>query len=58
MQWITLALLLLENDVKTKIQSLRTYYSKELTKEKFGRNKSGSGASDVYMSKWPHFKSL
>ena len=39
MQWITLALLLLENDAKTKIQSLRTYYSKELTKERFGRNR-------------------
>ena len=47
----------LEKEVKLKIQNFRTYYGKELNKEKTTR-KSGASASEVYESKWPYFKSL
>ena len=46
-----------ENEVKSKINTLRTYYSKELAKTKKS-GKSGAGRDDVYESKWPHFKYL
>ena len=45
-----------ENEVKAKINILRTYYSKELAKEKNSKKSGASG--DIYESKWPHFKSL
>ena len=46
-----------ENEVKTKINSLRTYYSKEVAKTKKS-SKSGNGLNDAYESKWPYFNSL
>ena len=48
---------IIADEVKQKIKNLRTYFGREISKEKI-HNKSGSGTSDVYHSKWPHFKSL
>ena len=44
-----------EKDVKSKINTLRSYFSAELKK---ATTKNGDGRDDVYESKWPHFKSL
>lgn len=43
-------------EVKAKINTLRTYFSKELAKSKDKR--SGAGTDDIYESKWPYFKSM
>ena len=50
--------LLLVADVKAKINSLRTYFSRELTKESTTSRRSGSGRDEVFKSKWPYFQSL
>ena len=50
-------ILFLEADVKSNINSLRTYYTRELNKE-LKSKKSGAGRNDIVESKWPHFKSL
>ena len=42
--------------MKAKINSLRTYFSKEIVKMKNGKN--GNGSDRVYQSKWPYFNSL
>ena len=42
--------LILETEVKSKINNLRGYYSRELAKEK-ASNKSGAGTEEVYQSK-------
>ncbi|XP_074646129.1 uncharacterized protein LOC141902346 isoform X2 [Tubulanus polymorphus] len=42
-----------ERDVKAKISSLRTYYSKELAK-----HRRSSAKGEVYVSKWPHSSQL
>ena len=44
-------------DVKGKINTLRSYYSKELKKQSQSQ-KSGAGRDDIYQSKWPYFQSL
>ena len=49
--------LFIDNDVRTKISNLRTYYSKELAKMTES-TKSGAGIDDTYESKWPHLRSL
>lgn len=46
-----------EQDVKAKINALRTYCSKELVKLKASK-KSGAGTDETFISKWPHFNSL
>ena len=46
-----------ENDLKGKIQRLRSSYTRELRKEK-ASSKSGSSADAVYCTKWKYFKSL
>ena len=38
-------------DVKTKISSLRTYYTRELNKENQSNNKSGAGRDELFISK-------
>ena len=50
--------LLLVLDVKAKINSLRMYFSRELTKKSTTSRKSGSGRDEVFKSKWPYFQSL
>ena len=45
-----------EKEVKTKINTLRSYFTNEL--KKVYSNKSGDGRENVYESKWPHFQSL
>ena len=37
--------------------NLRTYFSKELAKEKSSA-RSGAGKDDIYKSKWPHYTSM
>ena len=46
-----------EDEAKAKINSLRAYYNKELSKIRQSNKKSGAGG-DVYVSKWPHFQSM
>ena len=41
----------------TKMAQLRTYYERELGKEKASRT-SGKGGNEVYNSKWPFFNML
>ncbi len=43
--------------MRAKINTLRTYYSKELVKGK-QTNKSGDGTEEAYVSKWPFYTSL
>ena len=43
----------LDDEVKKKIASIRTNYTRERGKVK---SKSGDGAEDVYVPKWVHFK--
>ena len=50
--------LLLVADVKAKINSLRTYFSRELAKESTTSRKSVSGRDEVFKSKWPCLESL
>ena len=45
----------LESEVK--INTLRTYYSKDLVKLKVN-NKSGAGTDKLCVLQWPHFQSL
>ena len=42
--------------IKTKINSLRTQFGKELTKER--RTKSGQSTDELYSSNWIHFDKL
>ena len=49
--------LFIDNDVRTKINNLRTYYSKELAKMTES-TKSGAWTDDTYESKWPHLRYL
>ena len=44
-------------DVRVRINNLRTYYLKEKRKTKVS-TKSGAGAADVYISKWWLFSKL
>lgn len=44
-------------DLSKKMNSLRTYYGREVGKEKASRT-SGKGTNDVYNSRWPFFNSL
>ncbi|XP_057291927.1 uncharacterized protein LOC130614516 [Hydractinia symbiolongicarpus] len=44
-----------EGDVKRKINTLRSYYSKELQKS---IPKSGAGRDEIYESKWPYFQCM
>ena len=44
------------DEVKSKINILKTYYSKELVKARDSKKSSTSG--DTYDSKWPHYRSL
>ena len=46
-----------EADIKSKIQNLRVYFSRELAKVS-DTKKSEAGTDKVYVSKWPHFQSL
>ncbi|XP_057311137.1 uncharacterized protein LOC130648984 [Hydractinia symbiolongicarpus] len=46
-----------EKIVRSKINTLRSYFSAELKKVN-NSNKSGAGRDDVYESKWPYFQSL
>ena len=39
------------------MSSLRTYYGKEIGKERSSKM-SGTGTKDVYLSKWPYFTAL
>ena len=45
------------NEIKSKSNSLRTYYSQELKKEGNSK-KSGAGKDEVLESKWPYFGRL
>ena len=49
-------LIFLEGDIKTKINTLRSYYSKELAKTT--NKKSGHGTNDNVESKWEYFNAL
>ena len=42
--------------IKTKINSLRTQFGKELTRER--STKSGQSTNELYSSKWAHFDKL
>ena len=44
-----------EGDVKAKINTLRSYYSKELQQQSQSQ-KGGAGRADIYQSKWPYFQ--
>ena len=48
-------LFFLENEVKKKINTLRSYYSTELAKS---NPKSGAGRDEIQESKWAHFNLL
>lgn len=44
------------NDVKAKLKSVRTIYTRERKKTK--TRKTGQGLDEVYVSKFPHFDKL
>ena len=44
-------------DLQKKMGHLRTYFGKEVGKEKMSKT-SGAGSKQVYNSKWPFFASL
>ena len=46
----------IECEVKTKIKSIRAQYIRE--KKKSTKLKTGTGANEVYVSKWPHLEQL
>ena len=46
-----------EHDMKSRINSLRTYYSKDLWKISQAR-KNGAGGKETHQSRWPHFACL
>ena len=48
---------LTSEELQKKMSALRTYYGKEIGKER-GSKTSGKGTKDVYVSKWPFFASL
>jgi len=48
---------LTSEDLQKKLSALRTYYGKEIGKERSSRT-SGKGTKEVYLSKWPFFASL
>ena len=48
---------LTSDDLQKKLSALRTYYGKEIGKERSSRT-SGKGTKEVYVSKWPFFASL
>ena len=50
------SLLNVEDDVSKKIKNLRTQYTRERQKKK--KRKTGQGADEVYVSKWPYFERL
>ena len=43
-------------DVKTKLKSIRTVYTRE--RKKTRKRKTGQGLDEVYVSKYPHFDRL
>ena len=47
---------MIEKEVKKKIQSIRTQYSRE--KQKTRKRKSGDGTDDIYQSEWVHSERL
>lgn len=55
MAWIFLGLT--SEELLKKMSALRTYYGKEIGKERSSRT-SGKGTKDVYVSKWHFFTSL
>ena len=48
---------LTSEELQKKLSALRTYYGKEIGKERSSRT-SGKGTKEVYLSKWPFFASL
>ena len=48
---------LTSEELQKKFSALRTYYGKEIGKERSSRT-SGKGTKEVYVSKWPLFASL
>lgn len=48
---------LTSDELQKKMSSLRTYYGKEIGKERNSKM-SGAGTKDVYLSKWPYFTAL
>ena len=52
----SIIILLVVKEIKKKIQSIRTQYSRERQKTK--KRKSGDGTDDIYQSKWVHFERL
>ena len=48
---------LTSEELLKKFSALRTYYGKEIGKERSSRT-SGKGTKEVYVSKWPFFASL
>ena len=47
---------IIENDVTKKIKNIRTQYKRE--RRKIVDRKTGEGADEVYVSKWPPYNSL
>ena len=45
-------------DVQKKLENLRTYFGKEVGKEKECQPKSGAAAKEAFKSSWPWFNSL
>ena len=48
---------LTSEELQKKLSALRTYYGKEIGKERSSKI-SGKGTKEVYVSKWPFFASL
>ena len=48
--------LLTESEVKSKIKSVRSQYTRERQKAK--KRKSGQGTDELYVSKWIHYERL
>ena len=48
---------LTSEELQKKLSALRTYYGKEIGKERSSKT-SGKGTKEVYVSKWPFFASL
>lgn len=46
----------LETEVNKKLRSVRTQFGREFAKVK--KKKTGTGADEVYISKWVHFEKL